>query len=231
VTARQNLLLAALPASDLERLMPDLKLVSLSSGQPLYQSDAPFRHVYFPIDSIVSLLNVAQDGVSTEMAIVGNEGVLGVSMLTGGGARSNRAVVLSGGNAYRLNGMLLQAEFHRAGRMQHLLLRYMQSLLTQIAQTVVCNRFHCLDQQLCRWLLMSLDRLPSNDFVVTQEFIASILGVRRESVNEAANHLKQAGLIQCSRGHIMVINRLGIETRACECYGAVKHELDRLLIH
>jgi CRP-like cAMP-binding protein len=187
------------------------------------------HHVYFPVDSIVSLMNVMADGASAEIAVVGNDGVVGVSLFMGGETTPGLAVVQSGGQAYRLEGALLKSEFGRAGAMQHLLLRYTQALLTQMAQTAVCNRHHSLDQQLCRWLLMSLDRLPSNDLVVTQDLIANLLGVRREGVNEAARKLQQAGLIRYSRGHIVVLDRAGIEARTCECYAVVKKESERLL--
>jgi CRP-like cAMP-binding protein len=226
---QQNRLLAALPASDYERLLPHLKQVPMSLGEVLYESGIVLRHVYFPTDSIVSLLYVMADGASAEIAVVGNEGVIGVSLFMGGETTPSRAVVQSGGHAYRLEGVLLKEEFTRAGAMQHLLLRYTQALLTQMAQTAVCNRHHSLDQQLCRWLLLSLDRLPSNELVMTQELIANMLGVRREGVTEAAGRLQEAGLIKYSRGRITVLNRLGVEARTCECYAVVKKECDRLL--
>jgi CRP-like cAMP-binding protein len=224
-----NYLLAALPATDLERLKPHLESRSLSLGAALYESGTALHHVYFPVDSIVSLMNVTADGASAEIAVVGNDGVVGVSLFMGGETTPGRAVVQSGGQAYRLEGALLKSEFGRAGAMQHLLLRYTQALLTQMAQTAVCNRRHSLDQRLCRWLLMNLDRLPSNDLVVTQDLIANMLGVRREGVNEAARKLQRAGLIQYSRGRIVVLDRAGIEARTCECYAVVKKESARLL--
>jgi CRP-like cAMP-binding protein len=226
---RENHLLAALPAPDFERLDPHLELVALPLGEALYEPGVMLRHVYFPIDSIVSLLYVMSDGASAEIAVVGNDGVVGVSLFMGGETTPSRAVVQSAGRGYRLEGELLKDEFNRAGAMQHLLLRYTQALLTQMAQTAVCNRHHSLDQQLCRWLLLSLDRLPSNELVMTQELIANMLGVRREGVTEAAGKLQQAGLIEYHRGHITVLDRLGIEARTCECYAVVKKECDRLL--
>jgi len=226
---RKNHLLAALPAADFERLRPHLTLVPLSLGEALYESGIVLRHVYFPTDSIVSLLYVMADGASAEIAVVGNEGVIGVSLFMGGETTPSRAVVQSAGRAYRLTGQLLKEEFTRAGAMQHLLLRYTQSLLTQMAQTAVCNRHHSLDQQLCRWLLLSLDRLASNQLVMTQELIANMLGVRREGVTDAAGKLQKAGLIKYSRGRITVLDRAGLELRTCECYAVVKKECDRLL--
>jgi CRP-like cAMP-binding protein len=198
-------------------------------GHVLYESGIPLRHVYFPITSIVSLLYVMEDGASAEIAVVGNEGVVGVSLFMGGETTNNRAVVQSAGHAYRLKGPLLKEEFFRAGPMQRLLLRYTQALLTQMAQTAVCNRHHTLDQQFCRWLLLSLDRLSSNELVMTQELIANMLGVRREGVTEAAGNVQRAGLIEYRRGHISVLDRSGLEARACECYAGVKKEFDRLL--
>ena len=226
---RQNRLLAVLPATDFERLQPHLALVSLPLGEALYESGIVLRHVYFPTDSIVSLLYVMSDGASAEIAVVGNDGVIGVSLFMGGETTPSRAVVQSAGHAYRLTGQLLKEEFLRAGAMQHLLLRYTQALLTQMAQTAVCNRHHSLDQQLCRWLLLSLDRLTASELVMTQELIANMLGVRREGVTEAAGHLQLAGLIQYSRGRIKVLDRPGLEARTCECYAVVKKESDRLL--
>jgi CRP-like cAMP-binding protein len=226
---RQNHLLAALPAADFERLQPQLKLVPLPLGEALYEPGIELRYVYFPTNSIVSLLYVMADGASAEIAVVGNEGVIGVSLFMGGETTPSRAVVQSAGHAYRLTGQVLKDEFTRAGAMQHLLLRYTQALLTQMAQTAVCNRHHSLDQQLCRWLLLSLDRLASNELVMTQELIANMLGVRREGVTEAAGNLQQAGLIHYSRGRITVLDRVGLEARTCECYAVVKTECDRLL--
>jgi CRP-like cAMP-binding protein len=227
--ARQNHLLAALPATDFNRLQPHLKLVSLPLGEALYESGIVLRHVYFPTNSIVSLLYVMADGASAEIAVVGNEGVIGVSLFMGGETTPSRAVVQSAGHAYQLTGQALKEEFTLAGAMQHLLLRYTQALLTQMAQTAVCNRHHSLDQQLCRWLLLSLDRLASNELVMTQELIANMLGVRREGVTEAAGKLQHAGLIHYSRGHITVVDRAGLEARTCECYAVVRKECDRLL--
>src|SRR5687767_8321806 len=218
-----------MPRADFERLRPHLALVTLTLGEALYESGIVLRHVYFPTDSIVSLLYVMADGSSAEIAVVGNEGVIGVSLFMGGETTPSRAVVQSAGHAYQLTGQLLKDEFTRGGAMQHLLLRYTQSLITQMAQTAVCNRHHSLDQQLCRWLLLSLDRLPSNELVMTQELIANMLGVRREGVTEAAGKLQHAGLIRYSRGRITVLDRTGVEARTCECYAVVKRECDRLL--
>ncbi|MBA3904223.1 MAG: Crp/Fnr family transcriptional regulator, partial [Rhodocyclaceae bacterium] len=211
------------------RLFPHLELVPMPLGYVLYESGSKLRHVYFPTTSIVSLLYVMIDGASAEIAVVGNDGIIGVALFMGGETMPNRAVVQSAGYAYRLRGQLLKQEFNRSGELQHLLLRYTQALLTQMAQTAVCNRHHSLDQQLCRWLLLSLDRLPSNDLVMTQELIANMLGVRREGVTEAAGNVQKAGLIEYSRGRITVRDRAGLEARACECYAVVKKEFDRLL--
>ena len=226
---RQNHLLAALSAEEYERLVPNLELVPMPLGHVLYESGSELRSVYFPTTSIVSLLYVMLDGASAEIAVVGNEGLIGVALFMGGETMPNRAVVQSAGHAYRLKGQLLKQEFNRSGELQHLLLRYTQALLTQMAQTAVCNRHHSLDQQLCRWLLLSLDRLPSTELVMTQELIANMLGVRREGVTEAAGNLQRAGLIRYQRGRITVLNRAGLEERACECYAVVKKEFDRLL--
>ena len=225
----RNRLLAALPPADLERMSPRLKLVHLTLGDSLYESGIELHHVYFPIDAIVSLLCVMADGASAEIAVVGNEGVVGVSLFMGGETTPSRAVVQSAGHAFRLKAETLKSEFVQGGAMQHLLLLYTQALITQMAQTAVCNRHHTLDQQLCRWLLLSLDRLPSNQLVMTQVLIANMLGVRREGVTEAARQLQAAGLIQYNRGHITVLDRAGIEKRTCECYSVVKRETDRLL--
>ena len=225
----QNHLLAALPAEERGRLIPHLELVPMPLGAVLYESGSELRHVYFPTTSIVSLLYVMRDGASAEIAVVGNEGIIGVALFMGGETMPNRAVVQSAGHAYRLKGHLLKQEFNRSGELQHLLLRYTQALLTQMAQTAVCNRHHSLDQQLCRWLLLSLDRLPSTELVMTQELIANMLGVRREGVTEAAGNLQKAGLISYRRGRITVLDRVGLEARACECYAVVKKEFDRLL--
>jgi CRP-like cAMP-binding protein len=229
--ARQNRLLAALPEPDIARLEPHLKLVSMPLGTALYEPGIMLKQVYFPTTSIVSLLYVMADGASAEIAVVGNEGVIGVSLFMGGESTPSRAVVQSAGHAYRLSGRLLKQEFTRGDAMQHLLLRYTQALITQMAQTAVCNRHHSLDQQLCRWLLLSLDRLASNELVMTQELIANMLGVRREGVTEAAGRLQDAGLIQYRRGHIVVLDRSGLEARTCECYAVVKKKSDRLLGH
>lgn len=226
---QQNQLLAALPATEFERLRPNLKLVPMQLGDVLYESGANLRNVYFPTTAIVSLLYMLADGASAEIAVVGNEGIIGVSLFMGGETTTNRAVVQSAGHAYRLPSQMLKDEFTRAGPLQHLLLRYTQALITQMAQTAVCNRHHSVDQQLCRWLLLSLDRLSSNDLVMTQELIANMLGVRREGVTEAAGKLQHAGLIKYSRGHITVLDRAGLEARSCECYAVVKAETDRLL--
>ncbi|HEX9180154.1 MAG TPA: Crp/Fnr family transcriptional regulator [Burkholderiales bacterium] len=226
---RLNHLLAALPADDYARLLAHLELVPLPLGEALYESGSELRYVYFPTTSIVSLLYVMIDGASAEIAVVGNEGIIGVALFMGGETMPNRAVVQSAGHAYRLKGQILKQEFSRSGVLQHLLLRYTQALLTQMAQTAVCNRHHSLDQQLCRWLLLSLDRLPSNELVMTQELIANMLGVRREGVTEAAGNVQSAGLIEYQRGRITVLDRAGLEARACECYAVVKKEFDRLL--
>jgi CRP-like cAMP-binding protein len=216
---RHNHLFAALPAEEYERLAPNLELVQMPLGHVLYESGSELRHVYFPTTSIVS----------AEIAVVGNEGLIGVALFMGGETMPNRAVVQSAGHAYRLKGQLLKEEFNRSGGLQLLLLRYTQALLTQMAQTAVCNRHHSLDQQLCRWLLLSLDRLPSNELIMTQELIANMLGVRREGVTEAAGNLQKSGLIKYSRGHITVLDRAGLEARVCECYAVVKREFARLL--
>jgi CRP-like cAMP-binding protein len=226
---RQNHLLAALPATVFKHISPQLELVPLPLGDVLYEPGAQLRHVYFPTTSIVSLLYVMENGASAEIAIVGNEGILGISLFMGGQSTPSRAVVQSGGHGYRLKANLLMQEFNKAGPVLHLLLRYTQALITQMAQTAVCNRHHSLNQQLCRWLLLSLDRLTSNNLDMTQELIANMLGVRREGVTEAAGKLQQAGLIHYSRGRITVIDRPGLEAQACECYGVVKKEFDRLL--
>ncbi len=226
---RQNHLLGALPAEDYERILANLELIPMPLGESLYESGIQMGYVYFPINSIVSLLYVMEDGSSAEIAVVGNEGVVGVSLFMGGETTPSRAVVQSEGHAYRMRGPLLKTEFYRAGPMQRLLLRYTQALLTQMAQTAVCNRHHTLDQQFCRWLLLSFDRLNSNELVMTQELIANMLGVRREGVTEAAGNVQKAGLIKYSRGHITVVDRAGLEARACECYAVVKKEFDRLL--
>jgi CRP-like cAMP-binding protein len=227
--AHRNHLLAALPAADHARIAPYLELVPMKLGDVLYEPGVRLRYVYFPTTCIVSLLYVMEDGASAEIAIVGNEGILGISLFMGGETTPSRAVVQSEGHAYRLKAQLLTNEFHRFGPMLHLLLRYTQALITQMAQTAVCNRHHSVDQQLCRWLLLSLDRLSSNELRMTQELIANMLGVRREGVTEAAGKLQDAGLIEYRRGRITVLDRPGVESRSCECYQVVKTELDRLL--
>jgi CRP-like cAMP-binding protein len=226
---KQNHLLDALPAGDYDRLQSHLELVPMALGDVLYESGAKLRHVYFPTTSIVSLLYVMEDGASAEIAIVGNEGMLGISLFMGGDTTPSRAVVQSAGYGFRLRADLLKNEFERFGPTMHLLLRYTQALITQMAQTAVCNRHHSVDQQLCRWLLLSLDRLQTNDLTMTQELIANMLGVRREGVTEAAGKLQDAGLIHYRRGQISVVDRPGLEARVCECYQVVKTEFDRLL--
>jgi len=226
---RQNHLLAAMADADYERLLPHLELVPLLLGWPLYESGSPQGHVYFPTASIVSLLYVMEDGSSAEIAVVGNEGVVGIALFMGGETTPSRAVVQSAGYGYRLRASVLQTEFGQGGDLQHLLLRYTQALITQMAQTAVCNRHHAVEQQLCRWLLLSLDRLPSNELTMTQELIANMLGVRREGVTEAAGKLQAAGLIHYSRGKITVLDRPKLEARVCECYAVVKREYGRLL--
>jgi CRP-like cAMP-binding protein len=225
----QNHLLAALPASDYQRLASHLELVPMKLGEVLYESGGQLRYVYFPTTSILSLLYVMEDGASAEIAIVGNEGILGISLFMGGESTPSRAVVQSAGHAFRLKAALLKNEFGRFGPTMHLLLRYTQALITQMAQTAVCNRHHSVDQQLCRWLLLSLDRLQTNELSMTQELIANMLGVRREGVTEAAGKLQDAGLISYRRGQITVLDRPGLEARSCECYQVVKTEFDRLL--
>jgi CRP-like cAMP-binding protein len=227
--ARENHLLAALPQADFERLRAHLELVPLTLGEALYEPGVKLRHVYFPTTSIVSLLYVMEDGASAEIAVVGNEGILGISLFMGGETTPSRAVVQSAGFGYRLKAQLLKDEFGRFGPMMQLLLRYTQALITQMSQTAVCNRHHSVDQQLCRWLLLSLDRLDSSELTMTQELIANMLGVRREGVTEAAGKLQEAGLVRYRRGRITVLDRPGLEARSCECYQVVKREFDRLL--
>jgi len=224
-----NHLLSALAAAEFARWQPLLEPVELPLGKVLYESGDRMSHVIFPTTAIVSLLHVLEDGGSTEIAVVGNEGVVGVSLFMGGFSTPSRAVVQSAGIGLRLRADLLMTEFNRAGPVMRVLLRYTQALITQMAQTAVCNRHHSLDQQLCRWLLLSLDRLPGADLVMTQELIANMLGVRREGVTEAAGNLQRAGLIEYRRGRITVLDRPGLEKRSCECYGVVKREYDRLL--
>ena len=225
----QNHLLNALPASDYDRVASHLELIPMNLGDVLYESGARLRYVYFPTTSIVSLLYVMEVGASAEIAIVGNEGILGISLFMGGDTTPSRAVVQSAGHGFRLRAELLKNEFGRVGPTMHLLLRYTQAVITQMAQTAVCNRHHSVDQQLCRWLLLSLDRLASNELSMTQELIANMLGVRREGVTDAAGKLQDAGLIRYSRGKITVLDRPGLEARSCECYRVVKTEFDRLL--
>ncbi|CAK0775215.1 CRP-like cAMP-binding protein [Gammaproteobacteria bacterium] len=226
---RQNHILNALPIAEYNHILPYLELVQLPLGEVLYESGKGLRHAYFPTTCIVSKLYVMENGASAEIAVVGNEGIIGVALYMGGGTMPNRAVVQSSGHAYRLKGLLLQQEFNSHGTLHNLLLHYTQALLTQTAQTAVCNRHHSVDQQLCRWLLLSLDRLFGNEVVMTQELIANMLGVRREGVTEAAGKLQRAGLIHYNRGHITVQDRPGLEARVCECYQVVKAEFDRLL--
>ncbi len=226
---KQNHLLAALPAPEFDRLSPHLELVPMPLGEVLYESGGRLQHVYFPTTSIVSLLYVLEDGASAEIAVVGNEGILGISIFMGGQTTPNRAIVQSAGYGYRLNSQLLKQEFNRSGPVRPLLLRYTQALITQMAQTAVCNRHHTVEQQLCRWLLLSLDRLSSDSLIMTQELIANMLGVRREGVTEAAGKLQRAGLIHHSRGRIEILDRPGLEKAVCECYAVVKLEFDRLL--
>ncbi|MDP1665904.1 MAG: Crp/Fnr family transcriptional regulator [Methylobacter sp.] len=231
---RQNHLLGSLPPDEYERLSLQMELVQMPLGKVLYEPGDKLSHAYFSTTSIVSLLYVMENGASAEIAVVGNDGIIGVALFMGGGTMPNRAVVQSAGYAYRLRANLLMQEFdrfggRRYGTLHHLLLRYTQALITQMAQTAVCNRHHSLDQQLCRWLLLSLDRLPSNELNMTQELIANMLGVRREGVTEAAGKLQRAALIDYSRGRITVLDRTGLEERVCECYQVVKTEFNRLL--
>ena len=226
---RQNRLLAAIPDSEWTRWRPHLEPVTLPLGKVLYEPGARLSYVYFPTTAIVSLLYVMEDGASAEIAVVGHEGIVGISLFMGGDSTTNRAIVQSAGKGFRLKANLMLQEFNRAGPVLHLLLRYTQALITQMAQTAVCNRHHSLDQQLCRWLLLSLDRLETNELVMTQELIANMLGVRREGVTEAAGQLQKAGLTRYQRGQITVLNRDGLEARTCECYAVVKKEYDRLL--
>ena len=226
---RKNHLLAALAGEQWQRWQPLLEHVDMPLGQVLYESGKTLSHVYFPTTSIVSLLYVMENGASAEIAVVGNEGLVGVSLFMGGGSTPSRAVVQSAGHGFRLKASAMKDEFDKGGPVLHLLLRYTQALITQMSQTAVCNRHHSLDQQLCRWLLLSLDRLNDNKLVMTQELIANMLGVRREGVTEAAAKLQKAGLIRYNRGRISVLDRPGLEKRSCECYAVVKKEYDRLL--
>ena len=226
---RVNRLLAALPEAEWNRWQPLLEPVDLPLGKVLYESGRTLSHLYFPTTAIVSLLYVLENGASAEIAVVGKEGIVGISLFMGGGSTPSRAVVQSAGHGFRLSSQAGKDEFNRAGPVMHLLLRYTQALITQMAQTAVCNRHHTLDQQLCRWLLLSLDRLAGDELVMTQDLIANMLGVRRESVTEAALKLQKVGMIRYARGHVTVLNRAGLEERTCECYAVVKKEYDRLL--
>jgi CRP-like cAMP-binding protein len=228
LTPARNHLLAALPREDFARLEPHLELVPLPLGWAVYESGGQQGYVYFPTTAIVSLLYVMADGDSAEIAVVGNDGLVGIALFMGGETTPSRAVVQSEGQAYRLKGLLLKGEFERGGELQHLLLRYTQALITQMAQTAVCNRHHAVEEQLCRWLLLSLDRLPSNELTMTQELIANMLGVRREGVTQAAGKLQEAGVIHYSRGKITVLDRPKLEVLVCECYAVVRRETDRL---
>ena len=225
---RQNQLLAAMPEAEWKRWLPNIKTVDLPLGKVLYEPGATLSHVYFPTTAIISLLYVLENGASAEIAVVGNEGLIGIALFMGGDSTLNRAVVQSAGKGFMLPAQAMKDEFNRGGAVMHLLLRYTQALITQMSQTAVCNRHHSLDQQLCRWLLLSLDRLEGSELVMTQELISNMLGVRREGVTEAALQLQSAGLIKYSRGRISVLDRPGIEKRSCECYAVVKKEYDRL---
>lgn len=226
-----NALLASMPPADWARIVPFLETVNLPLGKVLYESGSSMSHSYFPTTAIVSLLYVLEDGASAEIAVVGHEGIVGISLFMGGETTPSRAVVQSAGQGYRLSAQRIKDEFNRSGPVMHLFLRYTQALITQMAQTAVCNRHHSLDQQLCRWLLLSLDRLSGTELVMTQELIANMLGVRREGVTEAALKLQRLGLIRYARGHITVLDRVALEERVCECYSVVKNEYDRLLPH
>ena len=226
---KQNALLSGLPAADYERLLPHLELIPMPLGMAVCEAGVEMDYVYFLTSSIVSQLYESRDGTATETAVIGHEGLVGVTLFMGGGTSLNRAVVKSAGYGFRLKAKILKEEFYRGGAMQSLLLRYTQALLTQMSQTAVCNRHHSVVQQLCRWLLLSLDRLPSNEMSMTQELIGNMLGVRRESVADAAGKLQDEGLIHYTRGHISVLDRAGLEARVCECYAGVKAEYDRLL--
>jgi len=228
-TPSQNHLLAALPTAEFEALAKHLELVAMPLGQILYEPGGKLQHAYFPTTAIVSLHYVMESGASAETAGVGNEGVVGVALFMGGDTTPSSAVVQTAGHAYRMEGRFLKQEFGRAGLMQRLLLRYTQALITQMIQTAACNRHHSVEQQLCRWLLLTLDRMPTNQLVMTQELVASMLGVRREGITEAAGRLQQDGYISYRRGHISVLDRTGLEKRSCECYAVVKKELNRLL--
>lgn len=226
---QQNRLLGGLPVEVQNRIFPHLELVALPLGKILYESGAILHHVFFPIDAIVSLLYVMESGASAEISVVGNDGIIGVALFMGGESTPSRALVQSAGTAHRLPAQYLKEEFNRHGELQLRLLRYTQALITQMSQTAVCNRHHSIDQQLCRWLLLSLDRVPGNQLIMTQELIANMLGVRREGVTEAAGKLQRAGVINYRRGHIEVLDRTKLESLSCECYAVVKRETDRLL--
>ncbi|MDP1985376.1 MAG: Crp/Fnr family transcriptional regulator [Sulfuritalea sp.] len=225
----QNHLLAVLPTAEFEALAPHLELVALPLGEMLYEPDRALHHAYFPTTAIVSLLHLMESGASAESAGVGNEGMVGVSLFMGGETTTSSAVVQTAGHAYRLDRRWLMQEFNRSGLLQRLLLRYTQALMTQMSQTAACNRHHSVEQQLCRWLLLTQDRVAQRELVITQELIAGMLGVRREGVTEAAGNLQRAGCISYRRGHIALLDRAGLETRSCECYALVKKELARLL--
>jgi len=226
---KQNHLLAALPDEVFDRISPHLERVAMPLGDVLYESGGQLQHAYFPTTAIISLHYIMENGASAEIAGVGNEGVLGISLFMGGNTTPSRAAVYTGGHGYRLKERLMMEEFNRAGPMMRLMLRYTQALITQMSQTAVCNRHHSVEQQLCRWLLLTLDRLPTNELTLTQELIANMLGVRREGITETAGNLQREGLISYRRGHITVLNRAGLETHACECYQVVKKEFHRLL--
>ncbi len=226
---KQNHLLATLPAEVFGRISPHLELISMPLGETLCESGGQLQHVYFPTTAIVSLHYMLENGSTAEISGVGNEGVLGISLFMGGNTTPSRAAVCIGGHGYRLKVHSMMEEFNRAGPMMRLMLRYTQALITHISQTAVCNRYHSIEQQLCRWLLLTLDRLPTNELTITQELIASMLGVRREGITEAAGNLQREGLISYRRGHITALNRTGLESHACECYQVIKKEFHRLL--
>jgi CRP-like cAMP-binding protein len=229
IDARQNHLLAALPEPDWQRWVPHLELVDLPLGKVLYESGATLSHVYFPTDAIISLLYVMQSGESAEIAVVGNDGVVGVALFMGGNSTSSRAVVQNAGHGFRMKAQVIKDEFENAAPVLHLLLRYVQALITQMTQTAACNRHHALPQQLCRWLLLSLDRLRGNDLVMTQQLVANMLGIPLDGVSEGARELEKGGMIRFAQGRITVLNRAGLEKLTCECYAVVKKEYDRLL--
>jgi CRP-like cAMP-binding protein len=229
ITPVENRLLAALPSGEIEHLGPYLEPITFALGEVVYESGGHMKYLYFPTNSIVSLVYTMEDGSTVEMGLAGNEGVVGIALFMGGETTPNRGIVQIAGSAFRMKATILQEEFKRGGVLQHLLLRYTQALITQISQTAVCNRRHSLEQRLCRWLLLCHDRMESNELLMTQEFIANMLGARRESVTVAACHLQDAGLIHYSRGHITILNRRGLEAAVCECYRVVKNEFDRLL--